>query len=81
MRSYVKPTCELDEIQDCLVMVPYSIGQTLLKMICMFLILFSVILIIAELARRSQDRSVTFYFITHPSLEDFITGTMEEELY
>ena len=56
MMNFVTPTCKIDEIQSCNAMVSYTVGETILRMVCIFIVLFSFILIIAELARRSQDR-------------------------
>ena len=56
MREYVKPSCTIDEIQTCEVMVPDTVAETVLRMGCIFIVLFNFILIIAELPRRSQDR-------------------------
>ena len=56
LREYVEPTCSINEIQTCDVMVPDTVAETVLRMGCIFIVLFNFILIIAELARRSQDR-------------------------
>ena len=51
-----EPSCPVNQtLMSCDVMIPNIVSETVVRMICIFTILFNFILMLAELARKSHD--------------------------